>query len=126
MRTVWIVDDDEEMVRAVQLMLRLLNCDTSFFLTARTAAKAFMGGKRPDLLVLDINMPGVTGMDMLEYLRQKLKLKDLPIVILSSEAADVQVDQALEMGADAYITKPVSVEELDSAMRKALLAHGIS
>lgn len=124
MKIVWIVDDDEEMIRAVQLMLKLLQCETRYFLGARPAAQAILAGEIPDLLILDINMPEVSGLDMLEFLRRRRETLDLPIVMLSTEAADVQVDRALAMGADAYVTKPVSLEELEAAMRKALKARG--
>ncbi len=124
MKTVWIVDDDEEMIRAVQLMLKLLKCETRHFLGARPAAQAILAGEIPDLLILDINMPEVSGLDMLEFLRRRRETLTLPIVMLSTEAADVQVDRALAMGADAYVTKPVSLEELEAAMQKALKARG--
>jgi DNA-binding response OmpR family regulator len=123
MKTVWIVDDDEEMIGAVQMMLKLLKYESRYFLSARPAAQAFLDGQRPDVLILDINMPEVSGMDMLEYLRHQLKWRDLPIIMLSTEASDVQVDQALAMGADAYVTKPVSIDELEGALGKAFKAH---
>ncbi len=124
MKRVWIVDDDEEMNRAVQLMLKLLKCETRYFLDPRPAARAILDGDVPDLLVLDINMNDVSGLDMLEFLRRYRETRDLPVVMLSTEAADVQVDRALAMGADDYVTKPVSIEELEAAMRKAFKARG--
>lgn len=124
MNQIWIVDDDEEMIRAVQLMLKLLDCEVTYYLSPRLAAKEFLSGRRPDLLILDINMPEVTGIDVLEFLRRRPELDDLPIVMLSTETADLQVDQALSLGADAYVTKPVSVEELESAMQKAFQSRG--
>jgi CheY-like chemotaxis protein len=124
MKTVWIIDDDEEMIHAVQLMLKLLDCETRYFLNARSAAEALLSGQRPDLLILDICMPEVSGIDMLEFVRHRSEWKDLPIVMLSTEAADVQVDEALAKGADAYVTKPVSMEELEEVMKKAYKAHG--
>lgn len=125
MKQVWIVDDDEEMARAVSLMLKLLDCETKTFLGARPAAQALLAGKRPDLLILDINMPEVTGLDMLEFLRRRPEWKNLPIVMLSSEAADVTVDHALALGADAYTMKPVLIEELEKAMAQAFYKHSI-
>ena len=124
MANIWLVDDDEEMIRAVQLMLKLLNHDSRFFLGARQAAKALLAGECPDLLMLDINMPEVTGVDLLEFLRRRKEFMHLPVVMLSTEAADVMVDKALTLGADAYITKPVTLEELDAAVKKAIAAHG--
>ena len=123
MTIAWIIDDDEEMIGAIQMMLKLLKVDSRYFLSARTAVEALMEQKLPDVLILDINMPEVTGMDLLEFLRQHPDWKHLPVVMLSTEAADVQVDQALAMGADAYVTKPVSVDELEAALQKASSAR---
>ena len=124
MANIWLVDDDEEMIRAVQLMLKLLGHESRFFLGARQAAKTLLTGECPDLLMLDINMPEVTGVDLLEFLRRRKEWKHLPVVMLSTEAADVMVDKTLMLGADAYITKPVTIEELDAAVKKAIAAHG--
>ncbi len=123
MKQIWIVDDDEEMIRAIRLMLKLLNCETTAFLNARSVAAAFAAGKQPDLLILDINMPEVTGLDLLEFLRRRGDWTDLPIVMLSTEAADVTVDRALELGADGYVSKPVTIEELEKVMNAAFQKH---
>lgn len=118
-KEVWIVDDDEEMARAVGLMLKLLDYESKHFLSPRPAAQALLAGKRPDLMILDINMPEVTGLDMLEFLRRRPEWKKLPVIMLSSEAADVMVDKALKLGADGYVMKPVTIEELEKAMAQA-------
>ena len=123
MKNIWIVDDDEEMARAVTLMLKLLDCETRHFLNARLAAKAVLDGNRPDLLILDINMPEVNGIMMLEFVRQRPEVKDLPVIMLSSEATDLQIDEAINKGADAYVTKPVTLEELEHAMNNAFRKH---
>lgn len=126
MKTVWLVDDDQEMITAVQMMLKLLHYESRYFLSARLAAQALLGGERPSALLLDVSMPEVSGIDFLEFLRRRSEWKNLPVVMLSSEAADVQVDVALGKGADAYVTKPVSIEELEEALKKAFQAHPMS
>ncbi len=124
MKKIWIVDDDEEMAKAVSLMLKLLDCQSQHYLNARSAAQALLAGKRPDLIILDMNMPEVTGLMMLEFIRRRPEWKNLPIIMLSSEAADVQVDQAMNLGADGYATKPVSLDELETAIQTAFQKHG--
>ena len=123
MKKVWIVDDDQEMSTAMSMMLKLLNCETVTFLNARSAVKTLQTGKRPDMLVLDINMPEFTGLDLLEYLRRHPEWENLPIVMLSSEAADVTVDEAMALGADSYVMKPVVLEELEKAIDTAFQKH---
>jgi DNA-binding response OmpR family regulator len=125
MKHVWIVDDDEEMNRAVGLMLKLLDCEVASFFNVRSAAQTLLIGRRPDLIILDLNMPEVSGLDMVEFLRRRPESKNIPIVMLSSEAADNIVDKALELGADSYIMKPVTIEELEKAMTTAFDKHSL-
>jgi DNA-binding response OmpR family regulator len=123
MRQVWIVDDDEEMSHAIGLMLKMLDCEVISFHSARSAVHRLLTSKRPDLLLLDINMPEVSGVDVLEFLRRRPEWKALPILMLSSESADSTVDHTLTMGADAYIMKPTTIEELEKAMTTAIHKH---
>ena len=120
MRAVWIVDDDDEMSHAVKLMLQLLDSTVEIFRDARSAAKRLLAGDRPDLIVVDINMPEVSGIDFLEFLRMRDDLKEIPVVMLSSETTDIQGDEAMRIGANAFVFKPVTLEELEEAMRIAL------
>ena len=120
MKTIWLVDDDEEMLRAMDLMLKMLNFKTRFFMRARLAAEALLAGEKPDALLLDINMPEVSGLDMLEFVRRRAEFAYLPVIMLSTEAADVTVDKAMSLGANGYLTKPVMIEELDAELKKAL------
>ncbi|MCH7480930.1 MAG: response regulator [Chloroflexi bacterium] len=124
MKTAWFIDDDEEMINAITLMMDLLGYQVTPFLNAPNAAEALQAGERPELILLDINMPQVSGIDLLEYIRTKLKLADLPIIMLSAEFTDVQVDQAYELGADAYVIKPVSIDELRAAIDAAMGKRG--
>ncbi len=123
-RTVWIVDDDEDMGHAIQLMLKLLRFQPQNFFSARAAAEALLAGRSPDLLLLDINMPEVSGLDLLEFIRRRPTWSHLPIVMLSTEAADVTVDRAIALGADGYVTKPVTIEELEGVVNGAIEKHG--
>jgi len=119
-KAAWIVDDDEEMSHAVKLMLQLLEFEVTTFPNARSAGQALLAGRRPDLLVLDINMPEVTGIDFLEFVRSRAELKHLPVVMLSTETSDQQVDEALRLGANEFVFKPVTIEELERAVGNVL------
>jgi CheY-like chemotaxis protein len=119
MSLVWVVDDDEEMLNAVRLMLSVLDHEAVTYLGARPVARALLNGGNPDLVLLDINMPEVTGLDLLEFLRRNPTTQKLPVVMLSTESSDVMIDRAKELGADAYVSKPVTLEELEYAMEEA-------
>lgn len=116
----WIIDDDDEMRHAIKLMLELLDFEVGFYRDARSASKDLVAGYHPDVVILDIMMPQVSGIDMLEFMRRRSDLQKIPVVMLSSETTDVQVDEAMQLGADAFIFKPVTIDELEAAIRKAI------
>ena len=120
MKTAWYVEDDGEMIQAIRLLLKLLDYDTRSFLDCRTAAKAILQGGRPDILLVDINMPIVTGMDLLEYVRSRSDFDKIPVIMLSSEVADVSVNEAIALGADSYLFKPVTIEDLEDKINAAI------
>ncbi|MGD2254077.1 MAG: response regulator [Anaerolineales bacterium] len=122
-RLIWIVDDDEEMNQAVRLMLELLEFRVQTFVDAPSASRELLTGERPDAIVLDIAMPEVSGIDMLEFLRRRKDLSQIPVVMLSTETTDVQVDEAMALGADAFVFKPVTIEELEKAIENAIAKH---
>jgi two-component system chemotaxis response regulator CheY len=120
MRPAWIIDDDDEMAHAVRLMLELIDFEVKTWRDARKAAQALLAGQRPDLIVLDINMPEVTGMDFLEFIGMRKELQGLRVIMLSTEASDVRVDQAMKLGASGFVSKPVTIEELETVIAKVL------
>ena len=120
MKVVWIVDDDDEMSHAVKLMLQLLEFSVKIFRDAKSTARQLMSGDRPDAILLDINMPEVSGIDFLEFLRMRSELKGIPVVMLSSETTDIQVDEAMELGANGFVFKPVTIDELEEALKRAM------
>ena len=83
MKQIWIVDDDDEMAHAVRLMLQILGFETHHYINARLAAADLLTQKCPDLMILDVNMPGVTGIMMLEFIRRRSDWEDLPSRIVA-------------------------------------------
>ncbi len=124
MSKIWIIDDDDEMLNAIRLMLRVMHHEAAGFPNARKAAQALLAGQCPEAMIVDINMPEVSGLDLLEFVRRRAEWKQLPIVMLSTEAADVTIDRALALGADGYVTKPVTIEELERVLKSAMQKRG--
>lgn len=71
----------------------------------------------PDLILLDLNMPGIDGRQVLERIKRDDDLKQIPVVILTTSSDSKDVDQCYSMGASTYIQKPVSFEGLTEAIR---------
>jgi CheY-like chemotaxis protein len=75
---------------------------------------------RPDLLLLDIMMPGIDGLDVARRVRQNPELKKIPIIFLTAKGAPADVIKGIQHGARSYITKPFKLDEVLSKVKKAL------
>jgi len=112
-----LVVDDEPMVREV--VARYLELDGLRVEQAAdgTAAEAWLVGHRPDLVVLDIMLPGTDGLTILRQLRAA---GDVPVILLTARADEIDRVLGLELGADDYVVKPFSPRELAARVRTVL------
>jgi two-component system response regulator len=72
--------------------------------------------RKPDLILLDLNMPGIDGRQVLQVIKTDAALKSIPVVILTTSADSKDIDQCYQIGASTYIQKPVSFEGLTQAI----------
>ena len=112
-----LVVDDEPMVREV--VARYLELDGLRVEQAAdgTAAAEWLADHRPDLVVLDIMLPGVDGLSILRQLRAA---GDVPVILLTARADEIDRVLGLELGADDYVVKPFSPRELAARVRSVL------
>ena len=78
----------------------------------------------PELVLLDVMMPLMTGFEVLGALKKNQKTKDIPILMLTAQSKEDEVLKGLELGADDYITKPFSPNELAARVKTVLLRRG--
>lgn len=117
--TILIVDDEEP----IQELLRFnLENEGYSVLTAfdGPVALKMIEEKRPDLLVLDVMLPGMDGLEVCSQLRQNPKFRDLPVIMLTAKGEEIDKVLGLELGADDYLTKPFSPRELLARIRARL------
>lgn len=117
--TVWMVDDDADVREALRMLLTLLGYDVVEFKEAREVAAAIQTGQKPKILFLDINLPGVSGVQILPVLRGLPGWKYITIIMVSAESASESVELAIRQGADGYVFKPVTYDELRMAIQNA-------
>ncbi|RUW52537.1 response regulator transcription factor [Mesorhizobium sp. M1A.F.Ca.ET.072.01.1.1] len=113
-----LVVDDEPPIRK---LLRVGLGSQGYAVSEAPNAKAaieLMQAQRPDLILLDLGLPGMTGLELLGKWRDDGL--DIPVVILSSRTDEAGIVQALEIGADDYVTKPFGMNELVARIRVAL------
>jgi two-component system KDP operon response regulator KdpE len=110
-----VVDDEPQILRALRINLAARQYDV---VTASTAASALRSVKdeHPDLVVLDLGLPDLDGVEVIKRLRTWTKV---PIIVLSGRMESQEKVAALDAGADDYVTKPFSVEELLARVRVA-------
>ena len=119
-KSAWIVDDDREMRDALKMMLTMNGYHVTQFPDVPTAAKALVGGTAPDLFLLDLNMPVVSGLEFLEFIRQRKSWAHIPVIMVTSESDESMIEKAIKQGADGYVVKPVSLEQLKAAIFTAI------
>lgn len=119
---VLVVDDDPATVEMLTLALELEGYQV-ISAACGSEALAIAELDRPHLVMLDVMMPGINGLDVARELRDHGTLGATPILMLSAGARDVDVWSAWMAGADAYVTKPMDVDHLLDEVRR-LLATG--
>ena len=113
MRTVLVVDDEPQLVRALQINLE---AEGYTVMTAADGAKALRAAasQPPDVLVLDLGLPDMDGTEVIRKLRA---WTELPIIVLSARHGSTDKVEALDAGADDYVTKPFGLDELLARLR---------
>lgn len=119
-KQVLYVEDNPANLKLVRSMLGLL--PTVAVLTASTAAEGMTLARdgRPDLILLDIGLPGMSGFELLAWLRREPALAGTPVIAISANAMAADVRGGLAAGFDDYLTKPIDVHELLSRVQAAL------
>jgi two-component system KDP operon response regulator KdpE len=117
---VLVVDDEPQILRALRINLRVRSYEVD---TAATGAQALETAARhpPDLVILDLGLPDLDGVEVIEGLRG---WTTAPIIVLSGRADSMDKVEALDAGADDYVTKPFAMEELLARMRAAARRTG--
>jgi DNA-binding response OmpR family regulator len=116
-----VADDDVDIRELVEFKLSTLGHDVVSVADGAAAVEACQA-QRPDLAVLDVMMPGVSGLDAIRAIRADPALADLPVILLTARAQESDVETGFDSGADDYITKPFSPRELASRV-EALLSR---
>jgi two-component system alkaline phosphatase synthesis response regulator PhoP len=114
-----IVDDEEDIRELVALNLRregyqILTCDTG------ERALELVRSKKPDLVVLDLMLPGVDGLEVCRRLKADPDSRRIPVVMLTAKGEETDIVAGLELGADDYVTKPFSGKVLVARVRRLL------
>ncbi len=109
-----IVDDSSVMRKIVERSLRQAGLDLSSVMEAGNGAEALgiLDGNTVDLILSDINMPVMDGLEFVRQLQRVEKLRGVPVVMITTEGSESNVVQALSLGAKGYIRKPFTPDQV--------------
>ena len=118
---IFIIDDEEATVLATKRFLEQAGYDNCIYTTDSTKAIEIAIKQKPDLILLDIRMPNINGLEILKLMKQNPLLRHLSVVILTAETEPKIQNQALELGANDILKKPIQAVELILRVRSALM-----
>jgi CheY-like chemotaxis protein len=118
-KTVLIIEDEEDAAELFAEMMRV-----SGFRVVRTSSSApaiaMMTDEGPDIVLLDIMMPEISGLDILRQMRGDPALVNIPVIVVSAMSMPTDIRHSMEAGASIYLTKPVGFVDLKEAVERAL------
>ena len=118
---VFVIEDDEDISNLICMYLNKSQINTQAFFTAEEALSEIENKNIPDLIVLDLNLPGISGIDFIKKLRTDFS-SFIPIIVVSAINEEEEIVEVLRIGADNYITKPFSpgilVARIQAALRR--------
>ena len=118
-KTILIVEDEEDILELVRYNLAKEGFDVVPVTTGEEALEQ-IEERSPHLVLLDLMLPGIDGLEVCRTLKSNLKTKDIPIVMLTAKGEEADIVAGLELGADDYVTKPFSPRVLLARVRAVL------
>ncbi len=117
MKEALIIDDNRSTADALHQMLSVLDVPARVAYGA-SAAMALLRAFTPNLILLDINMPGVDGLEILAYLRREPRLLSVPVVVVTSDDQPETRTRVLKGGANGLIIKPATLDSLEDNLKR--------
>ncbi|GAB4399413.1 MAG: hypothetical protein OHK003_23600 [Anaerolineales bacterium] len=118
-KTVMIIEDEADAAELFSEMMRI-NGFRVIKMFSSAPAIPIIAQERPDVILLDVMMPDISGLEVLRYIRREPELASIPVIILSAKSMPSDIKTGLEAGASMYLTKPVGFQDLKQAVEKVL------
>ena len=118
-RTVLIIEDEADAAELFAEMMRVSGFRVRKT-SSSTPALEMMNDEKPDVVLLDIMMPEVSGLDILRRMRDDPALANIPVVVVSAKGMPADIKNGMDAGASMYLTKPVGFLELKEAVERVL------
>jgi two-component system, OmpR family, alkaline phosphatase synthesis response regulator PhoP len=122
-RKILIADDEPNIVTALEFLLQRNGYEVHIARNGEDALK-LVEAQQPDLVLLDVMMPMRSGYEVCQRMRERAEWRHIKIIMLTAKGRDVEMNKGLSIGADLYITKPFSTQELVAKINGLLGAGG--
>jgi CheY-like chemotaxis protein len=122
-KTVLIVEDEVDTAEMFAEMMRVSGYEVLKSYGGKQAL-GVISNKKPDIVVLDLMMPGFSGLDVLKFMRRDPRLDYIPVIVVSARNVEEDIQSCLEAGASYYLTKPVSFEQIMDAVEASITSNG--
>jgi two-component system chemotaxis response regulator CheY len=119
-KKIFVVDDSATMLMSVRSALEMSGFTVETAGDGAEALGKFQGGTRADLIITDINMPNMGGLDLIKNVRALPAFRFTPILTLTTESESAKRDQAKKLGATGWLVKPVSGNDLVKVVKQVL------
>lgn len=124
-KVIAILDDEEDILELVRTHLTRAGFKVEVFADPEKFLK-YLDHNRPDLILLDLMLPGADGLEICRYLKKIPEKASIPIIMLTARSQEADRVTGLELGADDYVTKPFSLRELEARIKAVLRRQEIS
>ena len=114
-----IIEDEPDTAEMYAEMMRISGYEVVKYYGGLSAV-AHLADQDPEAVILDLMMPDLSGLEVLNYIKEKPDLSDLPVIIVSAKTMPEDVEKGLKAGAVAYLTKPISFADLKVAIDDAV------
>lgn len=118
-KTVMIIEDETDAAEMFAEMMRV-NGFRVLKMYSSTPAIPMISKEKPDVIILDIMMPDISGLEVLRYMRREPSLSAIPVIVVSAKSMPGDIKIGIEAGASMYLTKPVGFLDLKQAVEKVL------
>ncbi len=122
-KKILIVDDEPSIIVALQFLMEQHGYETIVAFSGEEAMEA-VARHRPDLILLDIMLPVVDGFEVCQRVRENPEWEDIRIVLVTALGSEVNVTKGLDLGADAYVTKPFANVDLIAKVKELIECRG--
>lgn len=117
--TILLIEDEEDIAALIKLQAEMSGYKLHVEVDGLNGLLA-VKREKPDLVILDLMLPGQSGLDVCRKMKNDEELKDIPVIMISAKSEEIDVVLGLELGADDYVTKPFSPKVLFSRIRAVL------